>query len=123
MNKSRKIHVPKDSDTRAKDVLEFVQTDTLGSNSPDGVDGHRYAIGCVDGFIKYQKVYFLKTKDDAIENVLHVFANIGKPGTLVCGDADEINWNQIKHLFIKQGKRLELSALFTSEENGKVECN
>ena len=123
MNKSKKIHVAKDSETRTKDVLDFVRTDTLESINPEVVNGHRYAFSYLDSIRRYQKVYFLKTKDDAIEKVRHVFADIGKPGTLVCGDADEINLNQIKQLCIKQGLRIELSALFTSEENGKVECD
>ena len=50
LNKSKKLPVPKDSRTRASEVLEIVQTDILGSIQPEAVDGHRYAIGFVDSF-------------------------------------------------------------------------
>ena len=68
-------------------------------------------------------MYFLKTSDDAIEKARQFFADIGKPGTLVCDGASEINLNEIKQLCIKQGVRLELSAPYTPEEKSKVERN
>ena len=48
---------------------------------------------------------------------------MGEPGTLVCDGADHFSSNEIKQLFIKQGVKLELSAPYTPEENGKVERN
>ena len=119
MNKSRKLRFPKDSGTRAKDVLEIVHTDILGPIDPGAVDGHGYAIGVVDSFSRYQKVYFLKTRDDAIEKVRQFFADIGMPVTLVCDGAGKFNSNQVNQLCIKHGVRLELSAPHTPE-NGKV---
>ena len=59
LNKSRKLHVPKDSGTRAKDLLEIFHIDILGPINPEAVDGHRYVIGFVDNFGRYQKVCFL----------------------------------------------------------------
>ena len=112
LNKSRKLPVPKDSWTTAKDVLEIDHTDILGPINPEAVDGHRYAIGFVDSFSRHQKVYFLKTRDDAIDKVTQFFADIGKPGTLVCDDAGEFNSNEIKQLCVKQGVRQELSASY-----------
>ena len=67
LNKSKKLPVPKDSGKRAKDVVELVHFDILGPINPEAVDGHRYAISCVDSFSRYQKGYFLKTRDDAVE--------------------------------------------------------
>ena len=107
MIKSRKIPVPKGSGTRAKDVLEALHTDILGSINPKAADGRLYAIGVVDRFSRYQKVLFLKTRDDAVEIVWHFFADIGKPETLVCNGAGQCNLNGIKQLFIEQGVRLE----------------
>ena len=123
LNKSRMLPVPKDYGTRAKDVLEIVHTDILGLINREAVDGHRYAIGFVDSFSRYQKVYFLKTRDDAIKKVRQFFADIGKPGTLVCDGAGEFNSNEIRQLCIKQGVSFELSAPYTPEENGKVKRN
>ena len=69
LNKSRELPVQKDSGTRARDVIEIVHTDILGPINPETVDGHRYAIGFVDSFSRYQKVYFLKTREDVTEKI------------------------------------------------------
>ena len=96
LNKSKKLQVPRDSGTRASEVLETVHTDILGPIQPEAVDGHRYAIGFVDSFSRYQKLYFLRTRDKAFEKVEQFFADIGQPGTLVCGGAGEYVSNDIK---------------------------
>ena len=67
LNNSWKLPVPKDSRTRAKDGLEKVNTDILRPINPEAVDSHRHAIGFVDSFSRYQKVYSLKTRGDAIK--------------------------------------------------------
>ena len=58
LNKSKKLPVLKDYGTRAKDVLEIVQTDIIGPTNPEALDGHRYAIVFVDSFSRCQKAYF-----------------------------------------------------------------
>ena len=40
LKKSKKLPVPKDSGTRACEVLEIVHTDILGPVQPEAVDGH-----------------------------------------------------------------------------------
>ena len=78
MNNLRKIPVPKYSGTRTKDILEVVHTDILWPFNPKAVDGQHYAIGFVDSFSSYQKVYFLKTSNDAIEKVGQFVSDIEK---------------------------------------------
>ena len=78
--------------------------------NPEAVDGHRYAIGLVDSFSSYQKVYFLK-RDDALEKF--VLADIGNPGTLVCDGAGEFNSNEIKQLYKARLKTRVFSTLYT----------
>ena len=56
LNKSKKLRVSKDSGTKASESLEIVHTDILGPIQPEAVDGHRYAIGFVDSFSRYQKL-------------------------------------------------------------------
>ena len=96
LNKSKKLPVPKDSGTRASEALEIVHADILGPIQPEAVDGHRYAIGFVDSFSRYQKLYFLRSRDEAFEKVEQFFADIGQPGTLVCDGAGEYVSNDIK---------------------------
>ena len=88
MNRSKKLPVQKDCGKRAEDVLEIVHTDVLGPINPEIVYGNRYAMDFVDSFGRYQKGYFLMTKDDAIEKMWQFFAERGKPGTLVCDGAE-----------------------------------
>ena len=57
LNKAKKNPVPKDSYTRATRTLDFVHTDILGPIDPLAEDGHRYAIGFVDSFSRYLKIY------------------------------------------------------------------
>ena len=123
LNKSKKLPVPKDSGIRASDVLEIVHTDILGSIQREAVDGHRYAIRFVDSFSRYQKLYFLRSRDEAFEKFEQFFANIGQPGTLACDGAGEFVLNDIKQLCRRKGVRLEFSAPYTPQENGKVERN
>ena len=104
MNKSRKLHVPKDFGTRAKVVLEKVHIDILPPIDPEAVNGHQYANSFAVSISRYQKVYFLKTGDDAIERVPQIFADICKPGTLVCDGAGEFKLKEIKQ-FCKKARR------------------
>ena len=43
---------------------DIVHTDVLRKISPEAVDAHCYAIGFVDSFSRFSKVYFLKTRDE-----------------------------------------------------------
>ena len=67
LNKSKKQPVPKDCMTRAKEILDIVHTDVLGKISPEAVDGHCYAIGFVDSFSRFSKVYFMKLRDEVFD--------------------------------------------------------
>ena len=123
LNKSKKLPLPKDSGTRASEALEIVHTDILGSIQPEAVDGHRYAIGFMDSFSRYQNLYFLRTRDEAFEKVEQFLADIGQSGTLVCDGAGEYVSNNIKQLCRQNGVRLEFSAPYTPQENVKVQRN
>ena len=88
-NKAKKKPVPKDYYTRAIRTLDIVHTDILGSIDPIAEDGHRYAIGFVDSFSRYQKNYFTKTRDEATEKLERFIADIAVPRTLVSDGAGE----------------------------------
>ena len=69
LNKSKKLPVPRDSGTRASEVLEIVHSDILGPIQPEAVDGHRYAIGFVDSFSRYQKLSFFEDKGRGLRKI------------------------------------------------------
>ena len=56
------------STSRKPDIL--VPIDTLAS------DGHRKALNIVESFARQVKIYFIKTRDEAIENLERFLADI-----------------------------------------------
>ena len=66
-NNSKKLTVPKDCITRAKEVSDIVQTDVLGKISPESVDGQCYGSGFVDSFSHFSKVNFIETRDEVFD--------------------------------------------------------
>ena len=120
LNKAKKKPVPKDSYTRASRTLDFVHTDILGPIDPLAEDGHRYAIVFVDNFSRYLKIYFMKTRDEATEKMERFPADIGVPQTLVSDGAGEYIGHVFRRVCWKQKIRLETSALYTPQENGKI---
>ena len=121
LNKSKKQPVPKDCMTRAKETLDIVHTDVLRKISPEAVDGHCYAIGFVDSFSRFSKVYFMKTRDGVLDNFEQFCAYVGKPGTLVSDGGGEYISDEFKRYCRNQGIRFENSAPYTPQENGKIE--
>ena len=89
LNKAKKNPVPKYSYTKATRTLDTVHTDNLGPIDPIAEDGHRYAIGFVDSFSRYLKIYSTKTRDEATEKLERFIADIGVPQTLVSDGALE----------------------------------
>ena len=56
-NKPKRRPVSKDTVTRATEVLEIVHTDVLGPIANESPDNFKYAIGFVDSFSRFIKVY------------------------------------------------------------------
>ena len=121
LNKSKKQPVPKDCMTRAKEILDIVHRDALGKISPEAVDGYCYAIGFVDSFGRFSKVYFMKTRDEVLDKFKQFCADVGKLGTLVSDGGGEYISNEFKRFCRNQEIRFENSAPYTPQENGKIE--
>ena len=107
--------------TRAKEILYIVHTEVLGKISPEAVDGHCYAIGFVDSFSRFSKVYFMKTRDEVLDKFKQFCADVGKPVTLFSDGGGENISNEFKRYCRNQGIRSENSAPYTPQENGKIE--
>ena len=121
LNKAKKKPVPKDFYIRATRTLDIVHTDILGPIDPIAEDGHRYAIGFVDSFSRYLKIYFMKTRDEATKKLDRFIADIGVPQTLVLDGAGEYIGQDFRRVCRKQKIRLETLAPYTPQENGKIE--
>ena len=120
LTKAKKKPVPKDSYTRATRTLDFVHTDILGPIDLIAKVGYRFASGFVDSFFRYLKMYFMKTRDEATEKLEKFIADIGVPQTLVSDGAGEYIGQDFKRVCRKKRIRLETSAPYTPQKNGKV---
>ena len=121
LNKAKKQPIAKDCTTRAQAVLDIVHTDILGPITPEAVDGHKYAIGFVDSFSRYCRVYFMKSRDETLEKFQQFCADVGQPLTLVSDGAKEYISSDFKKFARLKGIRLENSAAYAPQENGKIE--
>ena len=74
----------------------------------------------MDSFSRYQKLYFLRARDEALQKVEQFLADIGQPGTLVCDGAEEYVSIDIKEVFRQKIVRLQFWAPCTPQENGKL---
>ena len=95
LNKAKKQPTPKNC-TRAQAVLDIVHTDIIGPITPEAEDGHKYAIGFVDSFSRYVRVYFMKSRDETLEKFQQFCADVGQPLTSVSDDAKEYIANDFK---------------------------
>ena len=121
MNKAEKKPVPKNCYTGATRTLDIVHTDILGPINSIAEYGHRYAISFVDRFFRYLNIYFMKTRDEATEKIERFIADIGVPQILVSDGAGENIGQDFKRVCKKQKIRLETSAPYTPQKNGKIE--
>ena len=96
-------------------------TDVLGKTSPETVDDHCYAIGFVDSFSRFSKVYLMKTRDDVLGKFKQFCADVGKSGTLVSDGGGEYISKEFKRYCRNKGLRFENSASYTPQENGKID--
>ena len=120
-NKSKRRPVPKDTITRATEVLETVHTDVLGPIANESPENFKYAIGFVDSFSRFIKVYFMRSRDEVLEKFQQFCSDIGNPRMVVSDGAKEFTSSEFRSLCRKRGIRHETSAPYTPEENGKIE--
>ena len=90
----------------------------LGKIFSQAVDGRCYAIGFVDSFNRFSKIYFMKARHEVFKQFC---ADVGKRHTLVCDGGGEHISNEFKRYCRNQWIRFERSAPCTPEEIGKIE--
>ena len=119
--KAKRQNISKVCHTRAKARLDIVHCDVLGPVDPMTEDGHKYAIGYIDSYSRFAKVYMMKTRDEVLAKTEQFFADVGVPGTLVTDGAREFASNAFETLCRLNRVRHQFSAPYTPEENGKIE--
>ena len=123
INTAKRKPVPKDIVDRANNALDIVHVDILGPVTPVSVENHRYAIfeSLPDSFSRYSKVYFMKTRDKCLLYFQQFCTDLGTPQTLVIDSAKEFSSSQFSGFCRENKVRLENSAPYTPEENGKLD--
>ena len=101
-------------------VGHCAHTDMLGHIAPEAVNGHKYAIGFVDSFSRYCRVYFMKSSDEILENFQQFCADVGQPLNLVSDGLKEFIANDFKKFVRLKGIRLENSAAYTPQKLVKM---
>ena len=89
LNKAKKQPIAKDCTKGAQATLDIVNTDILGPINLEAVDGHKYAVGFVDSFSRFCRVYFMKSRDETLEKIKQFCAEVDQPLTLVSDGAKE----------------------------------
>ena len=119
--KSRRAAISKTVGTRADKPLDYVHTDILGPLNEESCEGYRYAIAFVDSFSRYGTVYCIKSRDETFQKFQQFVADVGIPRRLVCDNAKEYKSKALQEFCNSKGVKLEYSAPYTPEDNGKVE--
>ena len=111
-------------DNSANAPFELVHIDLAGPIDPEGIDGHKYALNCVDSFTGLICVYFLKQKSDACDAFKQYIADMALYGTIKSVRSDqggEFISEKFVSMLIQNKIRHERKAPYSQHQNGKAE--
>lgn len=126
MSKQTRKHVPSKANYVAEKALELIHADLCGPISPETSAGNRYFLLLVDDFSRYMWVYFIKTKDEAL-NAFKVFcALVEKKSekqikTLRTDRGGEFCSNEFRKFCEAAGIERQYTTPYTPQQNGVVE--
>ena len=113
-------------DVRATKSLEFIHSDLAGPISPISREKSRYVISFVDDYSGFIMVYFLKSKNEAVNATAKYLADVAPLGTVQrirTDNGTEYTCSEFKNLMIKNKIKHEFSAPYSPHQNGTVERN
>jgi transposase InsO family protein len=107
-------------------VLDLVHTDVCGPMQTETPGKKRYYLTFIDDFSRYSMVYLLAKKSDVFEKLQDYVAlmrnQFGKmPKTLRCDRGTEYTDQRVRGFLKKCGIRLQLTAPYSPQQNGKAE--
>jgi transposase InsO family protein len=87
--KAHKVPFPKQSGSRATDVLRLVHSDVCDMHART-VNGERYFVSFIDDFSRFATIYIIKTKDEVLNcfKKFHKEVTVEKGKPLVCLRSD-----------------------------------
>lgn len=126
MSKQTRKQIPSKANYVAKKALDLIHADLCGPISPETNSGNRYFFLLVDDFSRYMWVYFLKTKDEAL-NAFKVFCALVEKGsekqikTLRTDRGGEFCSNEFRKFCEGAGIERHYTTPYTPQQNGVVE--
>ena len=111
-------------DLRCSNILDRVNIDLAGPVQPVSIDGHKYAMCCVDDYTNLTMCYFLRCKSDAVEAMQNFIADMSPYGTIKSIRTDqggEFISKEFKKLLRENKIKHEMSSPHSPHQNGTAE--
>lgn len=126
LGKQHKLPFKKGVQIRRNRVGELIHADLCDPMPVDSVGGSKYFLLLKDDYSCYRAVYFLRHKSDTFERFKkfeNAFNNKFeyRIKTLKCDNGTEFCNNQFREHLISRGIKLETSAPYTPQQNGRAE--
>ena len=144
LGKSHRTPIPRQSHSRAKNVLDLVHSDVLGPLEVDSVGGSKYFISFIDDHSNWVTVYTMRKKSEALNRFiqfkqyaethtnrklvkLHVHETHGSDSAMMklkvlrSDNGGEYLSNKFKQYLDDNGIHHELSVTYTPQQNGVAE--
>lgn len=122
---SRK-HFPKKSQSKTQDILDLVHTDLCGPMRTVTPGGKKYILTCIDDYSRYCIIYLLSKKSEVIDKIKEYVKftenKFKKKPKIIRSDrgGEYVNLEMKKYLR-EEGIELQLSAPYSSQQNGIAE--
>ena len=117
---------PQKAETEAENILDIIHTDVCGPFNVQSIGGSRYFLTFIDGRSRKVFVYFMKTKDQVLENFKAFKAMVekqtGKAIRMLRSDnGGEFVNNSFDQFLEENGIRRQLTTPYTPQQNGVAE--
>lgn len=124
--KMSKKPFPKVSNRQTESILDIVHSDVCGPMQTTTPGGKRYVLTMIDDYSGYTEVYLLAHKSEVFRHVKEYIEAIKtkfnrKPKTLRSDRGKEYVNNQMSDYLKEEGIKMELTAPFSPQQNGKAE--
>jgi histone deacetylase 1/2 len=119
--KAHKQNICRQPVPRASKKFELIYSDVAGPIQTPSLDGMRYAISFIDSHSRFARVYFMRTKDEALLKFRKFCADEGQPIAMRTDNGGEYVNKAFEDLCLDRGIKLELTTPYNPQQNGTAE--
>lgn len=107
-------------------IGEMIHSDISGPVNPPTKKGYRYFQTILDDYSRFLKVYILKNKNEAAQNLINYIKEINtqkgvKVKRIRCDNGGEFSSSYFKSFCIKKGIKIEYTVAYSPQQNGSAE--